>query len=247
MKGFLPICRRDMEERGWHELDFVFISGDAYVDHPSFGPAIICRLLEKHGYKVGIIPQPDWHSTKDFDRLGKPRLGFLVSAGNMDSLLNKFTAAKKVRHEDAYSPGGQAGHRPERATIVLMSGAEPPSHGPRRKYPRSRPKSETGPGGGQMKTRSPTAAGRSSGAIRQSPSGSLGVRLRRRPPSQAMPATAAIIMLAPTRTATTCRCRPALFLPVATPCAGDPASRPMVDVIAASAPSSASGGRSRPL
>lgn len=121
MKGFLPICRRDMEERGWHELDFVFISGDAYVDHPSFGPAIICRLLEKHGYKVGIIPQPDWHTTKDFDRLGKPRLGFLVSAGNMDSLLNKFTAAKKVRHEDAYSPGGQAGHRPERATIVYCN------------------------------------------------------------------------------------------------------------------------------
>ena len=121
MKGFLPICRRDMEERGWHELDFVFISGDAYVDHPSFGPAIICRLLEKHGYRVGIIPQPDWHSTKDFDRLGKPRLGFLVSAGNMDSLLNKFTAAKKVRHEDAYSPGGQAGHRPERATIVYCN------------------------------------------------------------------------------------------------------------------------------
>lgn len=121
MKGFLPICRRDMEERGWHELDFVFISGDAYVDHPSFGPAIVCRLLEKHGYKVGIIPQPDWHSTKDFNRLGKPRLGFLVSAGNMDSLLNKFTAAKKVRHEDAYSPGGQAGHRPERATIVYCN------------------------------------------------------------------------------------------------------------------------------
>ena len=121
MKGFLPICRRDMEERGWYELDFVFISGDAYVAHPSFGPAIICRLLEKHGYKVGIIPQPDWHSTKDFDRLGKPRLGFLVSAGNMDSLLNKFTAAKKVRHEDAYSPGGQAGHRPERATIVYCN------------------------------------------------------------------------------------------------------------------------------
>ena len=121
MKGFLPICRRDMEERGWHELDFVFISGDAYVDHPSFGPAIICRLLEKHGYKVGIIPQPDWHSTKDFDRLGKPRLGFLVSAGNMDSLLNKFTAAKKVRHEAANSPGGQAGHRPERATIVYCN------------------------------------------------------------------------------------------------------------------------------
>ncbi|MGO5130451.1 YgiQ family radical SAM protein [Mitsuokella jalaludinii] len=121
MKGFLPISRRDMEERGWEQLDFVFVSGDAYVDHPSFGPAIICRLLEKHGYKVGIIPQPDWHSTKDFDRLGKPRLGFLVSAGNMDSLLNKFTAAKKVRHQDAYSPGGRAGCRPERATIVYCN------------------------------------------------------------------------------------------------------------------------------
>lgn len=121
MKGFLPISRRDMEERGWEQLDFVFVSGDAYVDHPSFGPAIICRLLEKHGYKVGIIPQPDWHSTKDFDRLGKPRLGFLVSAGNMDSLLNKFTAAKKVRHQDAYSPGGRAGYRPERATIVYCN------------------------------------------------------------------------------------------------------------------------------
>lgn len=121
MNGFLPISRRDMKERGWEQLDFVFISGDAYVDHPSFGPAIICRLLEKHGYKVGIIPQPDWHSTKDFDRLGKPRLGFLVSAGNMDSLLNKFTAAKKVRHQDAYSPGGRAGYRPERATIVYCN------------------------------------------------------------------------------------------------------------------------------
>ena len=121
MNGFLPISRRDLKERGWQQLDFVFISGDAYVDHPSFGPAIICRLLEKHGYKVGIIPQPDWHSTKDFDRLGKPRLGFLVSAGNMDSLLNKFTAAKKVRHQDAYSPGGRAGYRPERATIVYCN------------------------------------------------------------------------------------------------------------------------------
>lgn len=121
MNGFLPISRRDMNERGWEQLDLVFISGDAYVDHPSFGPAIICRLLEKHGYKVGIIPQPDWHSTKDFDRLGKPRLGFLVSAGNMDSLLNKFTAAKKVRHQDAYSPGGRAGYRPERATIVYCN------------------------------------------------------------------------------------------------------------------------------
>lgn len=121
MNEFLPISRKDMQERGWEQLDFVFVSGDAYVDHPSFGPAILCRLLEKHGYKVGIIPQPDWHSTRDFDRLGKPRLGVLVSAGNMDSLLNKFTAAKKIRHQDAYSPGGRAGFRPERATIVYCN------------------------------------------------------------------------------------------------------------------------------
>ena len=121
MQGFLPISRADMAARGWEQLDFVFVSGDAYVDHPSFGPAIICRVLEAHGYKVGIIPQPDWHSTRDFDRLGRPRLGFLVSAGNMDSQLNRYTAARKVRHDDAYSPGGRAGHRPERATIVYCN------------------------------------------------------------------------------------------------------------------------------
>ncbi len=121
MKDFLPISPEDVEERGWEELDFIFISGDAYVDHPSFGPAILCRLLEKHGYRVGIIPQPDWHSTEDFKRLGRPRLAFLVSAGNMDSLLNKFTAAKKRRHQDAYSPGGKPGYRPERAVIVYCN------------------------------------------------------------------------------------------------------------------------------
>ena len=118
MQDFLPISKEDMERRGWEQLDFVFVSGDAYVDHPSFGPAILCRLLEKHGYKVGIIPQPDWHSSRDFMSLGKPRLAFLVSAGNMDSLLNQFTAAKKRRSQDAYSPGGEAGHRPLRATAV---------------------------------------------------------------------------------------------------------------------------------
>lgn len=104
--------------RGWEQLDFIFVSGDAYVDHPSFGPAILCRLLEKHGYKVGIIPQPDWHSIKDFAHLGKPRLGFLVSSGNLDSQLNKYTAAKRIRHEDLYSPGGRTGYRPERAVVV---------------------------------------------------------------------------------------------------------------------------------
>lgn len=121
MNPFLPMTRQDMEERGWDELDFIFVSGDAYVDHPSFGPAILCRLLEKHGYKVGIIAQPDWRGEEDFRRLGRPRLAFLVSSGNMDSLLNKFTAAKKTRHKDAYSPGGKSGCRPERSVIVYTN------------------------------------------------------------------------------------------------------------------------------
>lgn len=121
MKGFLPICRRDMVRRGWEQLDFLFISGDAYVDHPSFGPAIISRLLEKEGYAVGIIAQPDWRSTEDFRRLGRPRLAVLVSAGNMDSMVNKYTAAKRWRRNDAYSPGGKAGLRPERATLVYCA------------------------------------------------------------------------------------------------------------------------------
>lgn len=116
--SFLPVTRKDMEERGWEELDFIFVSGDAYVDHPSFGPAILCRLLESHGYRVGIIPQPDWHSMKDFASLGKPRLGFLVSSGNLDSQLNRYTAAKRLRHDDSYSPGGKSGRRPERAVSV---------------------------------------------------------------------------------------------------------------------------------
>jgi uncharacterized radical SAM protein YgiQ len=121
LTGFLPISRQDMLARGWDELDFLFVSGDAYVDHPSFGPAVICRILEKYGYRVGIIAQPDWRSAKDFRKLGKPRLGVLVSAGNLDSLLNKFTAAKRYRSTDAYSPGGKAGRRPERATVVYCN------------------------------------------------------------------------------------------------------------------------------
>ncbi|QDR80578.1 YgiQ family radical SAM protein [Sporomusa termitida] len=121
MTDFLPMTREDMAKRGWQQLDFLFISGDAYVDHPSFGPAIISRLLEKYGYKVGLIAQPDWRSTTDFKKLGKPRLGVLVSAGNLDSMLNKYTAAKKYRSTDNYSPGGQAGCRPERATIVYCN------------------------------------------------------------------------------------------------------------------------------
>ena len=119
--GLLPISRADMNRRGWDELDFLFISGDAYVDHPSFGPAIITRLLEKAGFRVGVIAQPNWRDTGDFKVMGRPRLAVLISAGNMDSMLNKLTAAKKIRSSDAYSPGGEAGRRPDRATIVYAN------------------------------------------------------------------------------------------------------------------------------
>ena len=107
-----------MLERGWDELDFVYVSGDAYVDHPSFGMAIITRLLEAHGYRVGVIAQPDWRDPASVTTLGEPRLGFLVSAGNMDSMVNHFTIAKKRRRSDAYSPGGKAGLRPDHACVV---------------------------------------------------------------------------------------------------------------------------------
>lgn len=110
-----------MLRRGWDELDFLFISGDAYVDHPSFGPAIITRLLEKAGFQVGVIAQPNWRDTADFKAMGRPRFAVLISAGNMDSMLNKLTAAKKIRSSDAYSPGGAAGRRPDRATIVYAN------------------------------------------------------------------------------------------------------------------------------
>ncbi len=94
-----------MKKRGWDELDFVYVIGDAYVDHPSFGPAIISRVLEAHGYKVGIISQPDWKNDQSVMTLGVPRLGFLVSAGNMDSMVNHYTVSKKRRHQDAFTPG----------------------------------------------------------------------------------------------------------------------------------------------
>ena len=121
MDIFLVTERADMEARGWAELDFVLISGDAYVDHPSFAPAVIGRYLESKGYRVGIIAQPDWNDVNAFKKLGKPRLASLVTAGNLDSMLNKFTAAKKIRREDDYSPGGEAGHRPDRATLVYSN------------------------------------------------------------------------------------------------------------------------------
>ena len=122
-KDFLPVSRSDMEKRGLGSVDFVYITGDAYVDHPSFGHAIISRVLEAHGYTVGIIPLPDWRSKDDFLRLGTPRLGVLVSAGNIDSMVNHYTVSKKRRSEDVYAPGNKAGQRPDRATICYCNRA----------------------------------------------------------------------------------------------------------------------------
>ncbi len=116
--AFLPVTRKEMEERGWEQCDFVYVCGDAYVDHSSFGMAIITRLLEANGYKVGVIAQPDWHDPASIDALGRPRLAFLVSAGNMDSMVCHYTVAKKRRSRDFYSPGGEMGLRPDHATVV---------------------------------------------------------------------------------------------------------------------------------
>ena len=121
MKDFLPVSRKDMEKRGWTQCDFVYVCGDAYVDHSSFGQAIISRILELNGYKVGIIPQPDWKNRESVTILGEPRLGFLVSAGNMDSMVNHYTVSKKRRSSDAYTPGGVIGKRPDYATIVYCN------------------------------------------------------------------------------------------------------------------------------
>lgn len=121
MQDFLPICKEDMKKRGWDQCDFVYISGDAYVDHPSFGPAIISRLLESHGYKVGIIAQPDWKNKESITVLGKPRLGFLVSAGNMDSMVNHYSVSKHRREKDSYTPGGEMGKRPDYAGVVYCN------------------------------------------------------------------------------------------------------------------------------
>ena len=118
---FLPISKEDMAKRNIEQLDFIIVSGDAYVDHPSFGTAIISRTLESQGFTVGIIAQPEWHNCEDFKRLGRPKYGFLVNSGNIDSMVNHYTAAKKTRHEDLYSPGGEAGHRPDRAVIVYCN------------------------------------------------------------------------------------------------------------------------------
>lgn len=121
MHDFLPIKKEEMEKRGWEQVDFVYVIGDAYVDHPSFGPAIISRLLEAHGYKIGIISQPNWKEEASIKVFGRPRLGFLVCAGNMDTMVNHYTVSKKRRQKDAYSPGGVIGKRPDRASIVYSN------------------------------------------------------------------------------------------------------------------------------
>ena len=121
MNKFLPISKKDLDLRGIKQLDFVYVIGDAYVDHPSFGHAIISRVLEHNGYTVGIISQPSWKSCDDFKILGKPRLGFIVMSGNIDPMVNRYTVSKKVRNTDLYSPGGKGGMRPDRATIVYCN------------------------------------------------------------------------------------------------------------------------------
>ncbi len=118
MKQFLPMSRKDIQERGWDTLDFVLITGDAYIDHPSFGIAIVGRVLEHEGYKVGIIAQPNWKDISAFKKLGRPRLGFMITGGNIDSMVNHYSVAKKRRSKDAYSPGGKMGLRPDRAVAV---------------------------------------------------------------------------------------------------------------------------------
>lgn len=118
MDSFLPVTYEEMRSRGIEQPDFVYVTGDAYVDHPSFGAAIVSRLIESLGYSICMLPQPDWHSTKDFMRFGKPRLAFLVTGGNIDSMVAHYTAAKRKRSDDMYSPGGKAGRRPDRAVIT---------------------------------------------------------------------------------------------------------------------------------
>lgn len=121
MTDFLPVNKKDMLQRGWEQPDFVYISGDAYVDHPSFGASIITRVLEARGYKVAVLCQPDWHGTADFVQFGKPRLAYLISSGNIDSMVAHYTSAKKPRSNDAYTPGGVAGKRPDRAVKVYSN------------------------------------------------------------------------------------------------------------------------------
>ena len=119
--GFLPISKADMEEQGIEQLDFVYVTGDAYVDHPSFGHAIISRILQSHGYTVGIIAQPDWKDKQSITEFGEPLLGFMVSAGNMDSMVNHYSVSNKRRQQDSFTPGGEMGKRPDYATVVYCN------------------------------------------------------------------------------------------------------------------------------
>lgn len=118
---FLPVSKEDMESRGWWWYDFLIVTGDAYVDHPSFGPTVIARVLEAEGYRVAILAQPDWHSADAFLAMGRPRLGAMLCSGNLDSMVAHYTAAKKPRSEDFYSPGKKAGLRPDHAVIVYAN------------------------------------------------------------------------------------------------------------------------------
>ena len=117
------MTRAEMDELGWDSCDVIIVTGDAYVDHPSFGMAIVGRLLEAQGLRVGIIAQPDWHSAEAFRALGRPRLFFGITAGNMDSMVNRYTSDRRVRSDDAYTPGGQGGQRPDRSVIVYAQRA----------------------------------------------------------------------------------------------------------------------------
>ena len=115
---FLPITKEEINQLGWDTPDFVVVTGDAYVDHPSFGTAIISRVLDNFGYRVAVLAQPDWKSDKDFTRFGKPKYGFFVGSGNIDSMVAHYTVARRRRKQDAYSPGNKIGLRPDRAVIV---------------------------------------------------------------------------------------------------------------------------------
>ena len=119
--SFLPMTIEEVKKLGWEKVDFVYVTGDSYVDHPSFGAAIITRVLESQGYKVAVLAQPNWRSTKDFTQFGKPRLGFFVTAGNIDSMVAHYTVAKRKRSDDAYTAGGKSGKRPDRAVTVYSN------------------------------------------------------------------------------------------------------------------------------
>ena len=122
-KPHLPMTREEMLARGWNDVDIVFVTGDAYIDHPAFAAGVLGRVLEAGGFRVGIVAQPDWRSADPWREFGRPRLFFAISAGNMDSMINHYTANKKVRNDDAYSPGGRIGLRPDRATLVYSQRA----------------------------------------------------------------------------------------------------------------------------